>query len=117
MRKCKSCGTEYEKKHNLCPKCGIAPGPQALTDLQPADLKAAGARRREEAKEARERRANVEEASCRSCGAPVGKSDEWCPDCGKGGGPQTITDLPSVHLREAHRKLKEEIREAKEKRD
>ena len=36
-------------------------------------------------------------------------------ELGASGGGQTITDLPKVHLREAHRKLKEEIKEAREK--
>lgn len=114
MRKCKSCGTEYEKKQELCPKCGIGPGPQTITDMPSANIKGNRAELISDIKDAGDRESKVEAASCKSCGTPVSHGDEWCPDCGKGGGSQTITDMPRVNLKEAHKKLKEDIKEARE---
>lgn len=33
MVKCKHCGYEHDTDFNLCPKCGLAPSVQAITDL------------------------------------------------------------------------------------
>lgn len=115
MAKCKDCGTEYEKDAPICPTCGMNPSVQTLTDLPGADIKGANRELRKGIKETREHREELLEATCRSCGAKVYKELDPCPNCGAAGGAQTITDLPKVHLREAHKKLKEEIREAKRK--
>jgi len=55
-------------------------------------------------------------SKCRKCGEPLTIDAETCPKCGLAGGPETITDLPPLHLREAHKQLKKEIKEAREKR-
>ena len=115
MAKCGDCGSDMGPD-DMCPKCGIAGGPQTITDLPGADVKGArrvlmgeisGEKRREE---------KLKEATCRSCGEKVYPDIDVCPHCGEAGGIETITDLPPVNLRQAHRKLKEEIREAREER-
>ena len=55
-------------------------------------------------------------AKCRDCGEPLPSDNETCPKCGLSGGPEAITDLPPLHLKEAHRQLKKEIKEAREQR-
>jgi uncharacterized OB-fold protein len=115
LKKCKSCGEEYKKEEPICPKCGEVGGPQAITDLPGSGVKEARKELLGEIKETQKTKEKMLEASCRSCGTKVYENLDVCPSCGEAGGIQAITDLPKLHLREAHRKLKEEIREAKEK--
>jgi RNA polymerase subunit RPABC4/transcription elongation factor Spt4 len=116
MAKCNNCGEPLHVDAETCPKCGLAGGPETITDLPRADVKGARARLKEDIKDAREREEMVEAAECRSCGEPLPGKDNTCPKCGLAGGPETMTDMPPLHLREAHRQLKKEIKEAKEKR-
>lgn len=56
---------------------------------------------------------------CKNCGAELKATEkhsheELCPRCGVAPGIETITDLPKANVREAHRKLKNEIKEIKE---
>jgi hypothetical protein len=85
MDTCKNCGAEIKHSAADCPDCGQTGGGQTITDLPGAHTKDK---------------------------TPM-EGDEG--ELGASGGGQTITDLPKVHLREAHRKLKEEIKEAREK--
>lgn len=114
MRKCESCGGEMSADSENCPSCGVVGGAETVTDL-PSGIKKEMEELREEIRDERKRERLEKEATCRSCGATVYEDLESCPSCGTVGGAETITDLPKLHLREAHRKLKEEIKEAHEK--
>ena len=114
MAKCRDCGEPLPSDNETCPKCGLNPGPETITDLPKTDVKGARAKLREEIQFERERGEMVSAAECKSCGEPLSHEDEACPKCGLAGGPETITDLPPLHLREAHKQLKKEIKEARE---
>ncbi len=105
MAKCEHCGAELTESGHLLDE-GAAGGGQTITDMPSADVKGARKELIAEIKSEREREARREESSGRV---------NVCPKCGMAGGVQTISDLPRANLREAHRKLKEEIREAKDK--
>jgi ribosomal protein L32 len=94
---------------DICPQCGLVGGAETITDLPGAGTRAARKELLGEIGEERSREEHVLEAEGKSSG-------DVCPHCGYTGGAETITDLPPVHLREAHRKLKAEISEAKEER-
>jgi ribosomal protein L32 len=78
-----------------------------------ADLKGSRERLKEEIEMDRERERAIAAAECRECGTLL-TTGSVCPKCGVVGGPETITDMPGPHLREAHRQLKKEIKEARE---
>ena len=114
MAKCKSCGVEVKHDVDLCPSCGTSETAQTITDLPGANTKAARKELFGEIKDQKTREANISGASCQNCGTDLPEVDAPCPSCGLSGGAQTISDLPRLHLREAHQKLKEEIKEARE---
>jgi RNA polymerase subunit RPABC4/transcription elongation factor Spt4 len=116
MAKCRKCGEPLTVDVETCPKCGLAGGAETITDLPKADVKGARAKLRDDIRSDKERQGLVEAAECRSCGEPLPGGAEACPRCGLAGGPETITDLPPLHLKEARKQLKKEIKEAKEKR-
>jgi ribosomal protein L32 len=116
MAKCRKCGEPLVVDTETCPKCGVTGGPETITDLPRADVKDARAKLRRDIKAEREREEMVAAAECRSCGEPLQGKDDVCPKCGITGGAETITDLPPLHLKEAHRQLKKEIKDAKQKR-
>jgi len=113
MAKCKSCGTEVKPDADICPKCGAGGTSQTITDL-PANVKAERKKLFSEMEGNKVREEHIAGASCTGCGAALPAEEADCPSCGMSGGAQTISDLPPLHLREAHGKLKEEIREARE---
>ena len=114
MAKCKNCGTEVKHDVDLCPSCGTNGIAQTITDLPGANTKAARKELFSEIKDTKAREANISSASCENCGTELPEVDAACPGCGMSGGAQTISDLPKVNLRAAHKKLKEETREARE---
>jgi len=114
MAKCKNCGTEVKHEVELCPSCGTSGGAQTITDLPRANTKGARKELMSEIEDHKTRQANITEASCENCGAALPELEAPCPSCGTSGGAQTISDLPKVNLRAAHKKLKEEIKEARE---
>lgn len=116
MAKCKSCGSEFEDAVKSCPECGDLPTVETISDT-PAGLKEKRAELFAEIKEERDLEAARRQSECRSCGSIFESAAAECPTCGVVGGAETITDLPPLNLREKHRQLKEEIREAKEKRN
>lgn len=118
MAECKSCGAEYEKHDLVCPSCGNEPGLSEQIIDYPSGVKSERKKLFEEIEEERERKRMIADASgaCVSCGAKVHPEENICPSCGMVGGAETITDLPPLNLREKHRQLKEEIREAREQR-
>jgi RNA polymerase subunit RPABC4/transcription elongation factor Spt4 len=116
MAKCKDCGEPLPSETETCPNCGLTGGAETITDLPGPDVKGARARLAEEIKEERERENAIAAAECRSCGEPLTDQDSVCPKCGLTGGAETITDMPPLHLREAHKQLKKEIKEARQKR-
>jgi uncharacterized OB-fold protein len=115
MAKCKNCGTEVKHEVETCPSCGQLGGTaQTITDLPGADLKGERKKLFAEIREEKAPEGLISGASCESCGTKLTEEDAACPSCGMSGGAQTISDLPKVNLRAAHKKLKEEIREARE---
>ena len=57
-------------------------------------------------------------AKCKKCGEQVATDIDLCPSCGTGAGAaETLSDFPRVDFKAARKKLKEEIIEAKEKRE
>jgi predicted amidophosphoribosyltransferase len=116
MAKCKSCGEPVEKSVNLCPKCGIAGGPQTITNLPGADVKKERKKLFTEIEVTHEREAHAQGNECPECGTPFKRTEDVCPKCGLGGATsQTLTNLPMPDLREGRKKLKQEIKEAKER--
>jgi ribosomal protein L32 len=116
MAKCRDCGEPLPSGIETCPKCGLVGGAETITDLPPADVKGARDKLREEIKMGKERDDAIATAECRSCGEPLSGHDDVCPKCGVVGGSETITDMPPLHLKEAHKQLKKEIEEARQKR-
>ena len=106
MEKCEHCGADLIKGGGPISEAGTVGGGQTMTDVPQSGVKSAHKELSKEIKGERERESLIESAE------GVG---EICPKCGMAGGVQTISDMPKLHLREAHRKLKEEIKEAKEK--
>jgi hypothetical protein len=53
MAKCKECGEPLSRKVDACPKCGVAGGPETITDLPRANLRKAHKQLKEEIKEIR----------------------------------------------------------------
>lgn len=106
MDKCEHCGADFIKGGGPLAEAGTVGGGETVTDYTGSHAKPEHKKLSEEIKEEREREKMVEGASGR---------DDICPKCGMAGGPQTISDMPKLNLKEAHRKLKEEIREAREK--
>jgi uncharacterized OB-fold protein len=116
MAKCKKCGEALPDPAEACPLCGTSPGIETITDLPGSGLKNAQRELKEEIELEREKKSMMEEAECRGCGEVLVGGAEICPKCGFAPGAQTITDLPRANIKEAHRKLKEEIEEIREQR-
>ena len=115
MAKCKSCGTEVKHEVDTCPSCGQLGGTaQTITDLPGANTKAARKELFAEIREEKVREGKISDVTCENCGTQLTDEEAACPSCGISGGGQTISDLPKVNLRAAHKKLKEEIKEARE---
>jgi ribosomal protein L32 len=114
MARCKDCGEPIPAPDDPCPKCGLSPGPETLTDMPAPDLKGSRKQLSEEIELGRERDRAVAEAECRECGTLL-TTGNICPKCGVAGGPQTITDMPKSNIREADRQLRKEIKEARER--
>lgn len=106
MKKCEHCGAELIEGGGPFAEPGTVGGGETITDMNPSHVKGEHAQLSEEIKDERRREALIQGASGR---------EDICPKCGTVGGAETISDMPKLHLREAHRKLKEEIREAREK--
>ena len=125
MKKCRKCGAEITGKdahthEDICPSCGLTGGAQTLTDLPPAGIKKSDRKLKEEIEAKREREQLVAAATCRNCGVEITAPEKHrheeviCPSCGLAPGIESMTDLPRANVREAHRKLKAEIKEIKE---
>jgi len=96
-------------QQDICPQCGYGAGTgETITALPKSGTKQAREELLGEDREDREKREMMLEAE--------GRSDNVCPRCGFGGGATgTITDLPPTNIKEAHRQLKAEIKEIREK--
>ena len=115
MAKCKDCGESLPAPDDPCPKCGLSPGPETLTDMPGADVKGTRSRLKEDIAFTREREELISVAECRECGESLPTEADSCPRCGLAPGPETLTDYPRVDFKKARKQLKEEIKEAKEK--
>lgn len=115
MAKCKDCGEPLPTDNDLCPKCGLAPGAEDMSDFTKTGARAADKKLAEEIRLKGERAENLDAAECRSCGGPITEADELCPHCGAAAGAaETFTDFPRVDFKAARKKLKEEIKESRE---
>jgi len=92
MTKCDKCGGDVAKEIDICPSCGLAPGPQAMSDLPKMSLREAHRKLKEEIRE--EREADREARTCPDCGSKIPLGQDMCPKCGLAPGPQAMTDLP-----------------------
>jgi len=117
MANCEKCGESLPDPAGVCPLCGTGPGIETITDLPGAGLKNAHKELKEEIELEREKKSMMEEAECRGCGDTLVKGAEICPKCGLAPGAQTMTDLPRANIKEAHRKLKQEIKEIREQKE
>jgi len=99
----------YSPQRDICPQCGYGAGiGETITSLSKSGTKQARRELLGEVREDGEKREMMLEAE--------GRSDDVCPRCGFGGGATgTITDQPPANIKEAHRQLKAEIKEIREK--
>lgn len=115
MAKCKSCGSEFEDAVKACPECGDLPTVETIGDVSGLGLKEKRATLFEEIREEHDHEREMHGYGCGSCGDTFETLAEECPTCGEVGGVVSISALPPLNLREKHKQLKQEIREAKEK--
>lgn len=104
MGKCSNCGEEKRERVNLCPKCGLAPGPEALTNIPPTPMRRQRKQERipEPGGSVAEREREHEEgegAVCGNCGEDVPERVNLCPTCGLAPGPVAMTEIQFPKLR------------------
>lgn len=87
MDDCPSCGEKMKKDAEVCPKCGLDPGSQTITDLPKAKI-----RRRKKILPTVPKKDRDE--VCVNCRTKIPGNINICPKCGLSPGSQTITDLP-----------------------
>lgn len=85
MAKCRSCGELTDL--DICPQCGLAPGPQTITDIYEKEKK------RKPDKQKSDRKKGSKADTCPYCNTEMPGPVDICPKCGKSPGPQTITDI------------------------
>lgn len=90
MAKCEACGSDIDLPTDICPKCGLNPGPQTVTDLPRAKIKK---KKRLPEHDRPKKERNV---TCEKCRTIIPGNSNICPKCGNSPGPQAWTDLPGM---------------------
>lgn len=90
MTRCDSCGTEMEKDRDICPECGLAPGPETITNLPKTRIKK---KKKPKDDSVPTKHQNV---TCEKCRTPIPGNTNLCPKCGLAPGPQAWSDLPGM---------------------
>ncbi len=95
MAECEACGNRIEKPGEICPKCGYAPGPQAITSVLKGKT---GEKEKKKKKKKTKIDAEVphkhKNVVCTNCRTNIPGNTNICPKCGLAMSSQTITDLP-----------------------
>jgi uncharacterized OB-fold protein len=119
MAKCKDCGEPVTRQEDPCPKCGLGAGATAtpITDVPGVSVKKERKELFTEIKAAHDREEHARGEACPECGTKYNPEKDICPDCGisAGAAATPISDIHMPDLRAGHKKLKEEIKEARER--